>query len=146
MPTFDTRGFTVEHKNIRWQQRFDNFSKSCKLLSEITKYELETTEAIVREGFIQRFEIAFDLAWKTLKDYLVYLGHNVQPSPRPVIKEAFAAGIVKEGQLFIDMLDARNTMAHVYDETFFNDVFLQIKQQFSPTLQSLCDALKEKTI
>ena len=136
----------MENLDIRWQQRFDNFSKTCVLLSEINNYEFEDTIAIIREGFIQRFEITFDLAWKTLKDYMEYLGHEIQPSPRPVIKEAFAANIITDGQIFIDMLEARNLMSHKYDEETFNIIFLQIKHKFEPALQKLCQFLKESIV
>jgi len=132
----------MKNQDIRWQQRFNNFSKSCTLLSEIADYNHENTIAIIREGFIQRFEIAFDLAWKTLKDYLDYLGHNTQPSPRLIIKEAFAASLIKDGQVFIDMLDARNMMSHTYDEETFNEIFLQVKQSFEPALQDLSAHLR----
>jgi nucleotidyltransferase substrate binding protein (TIGR01987 family) len=134
------------NQDIRWKQRFDNFSKACALLAEVNNYEIEDTPAIVREGFIQRFEITFDLAWKTVKDYMDYLGHDVQPSPRPVFKEAFTADIVKDGQVFIDMLDARNLMSHKYDEETFNMVFLQIKKSFEPALQTLCEFLRGKLV
>ena len=136
----------MNNQDIRWEQRFGNLSKSCVLLSEIHGYELEGTLPIIREGFIQRFVIAFDLSWKTLKDYLGYLGHSVQPSPRPVIKEAFSAELIKDGQVFIDMLDARNLMSHIYDEEAFNKIFLQIKQEFEPALQTLCEFLKGKLL
>jgi nucleotidyltransferase substrate binding protein (TIGR01987 family) len=136
----------VENQDIRWQQRFDNFSKSCVLLSEINNYELENTISIIREGFIQRFEVTFELMWKTLKDFMEYEGIIVQPTPRSVIKEAFAANIIKDGQVFIDMLEARNLTSHKYDEETFNRIFLQIKQSFEPALQILCEFLREKLI
>ena len=133
----------MENKDIRWKQRFENFSNACKLLSEINGYGFEQTPAIIREGFIQRFEVTFDLAWKTINDYLRYLGHDVQPSPRPVIKEAFAAGIIVNGEAFIDMLEARNEMSHRYDEDTFNKVFKLIKGEFCPALEELCVYLEE---
>lgn len=136
----------MENQDIRWQQRFDNFSKSCVLLSEINNYELENTISIIREGFIQRFEVTFELMWKTLKDFMEYEGIIVQPTPRSVIKEAFAANIIKDGQVFIDMLEARNLTSHKYDEETFNRIFLQIKQSFEPALQILCEFLREKLI
>jgi len=128
-------------KDIRWEQRFENYSKACALLAEIQCYEPKDTIPIIREGFIQRFEVAFDLAWKTLKDYMEFLGHDVQPSPRPIIKDAFAANILKDGQVFIDMLETRNQMAHRYDEDAFNNAFVLIKQSFEPALQGLCKYL-----
>ena len=127
----------MENQDIRWKQRFENYSKACALLAEITNYELSDTPPIIREGFIQRFEITFDLAWKTTSDYLRYLGHDVQPSPRPVIKEAFAVQVITDGQAFIDMLEARNVLSHRYDEEFFDITFQKIKDRFLPALEKL---------
>jgi nucleotidyltransferase substrate binding protein (TIGR01987 family) len=135
----------MENQDIRWRQRFENYSKACALLSEINDYELSGTLAIIREGFIQRFEITFDLAWKTVNDYLRYLGHDVQPSPRSVIKEAFAAKVIADGQAFIDMLEARNEMSHKYDENTFNKVFQRIKDEFYPPLEKLRAYLEGRT-
>jgi len=136
----------MSSEDIRWVQRFQNFSKSCMLLSEINNYAPEETIAIIREGFIQRFEIAFELAWKTLRDYLEYEGLNVQPTPRAVIKEAFATGIVSDGETFISMLEARNMMSHKYDENTFNAVFLQIQREFLPLLNNLCIFFEDKKV
>ena len=127
----------MENKDIRWKQRFENFSKACKLLSEIGGYEFDKTPAIIREGFIQRFEVTFDLAWKTLNDYLRFLGHDVQPSPRPVIKEAFAAKVIVSGEVFIDMLESRNEISHKYDEDTINNIFKQIKNKYYPAFEEL---------
>ena len=124
-------------QDIRWVQRFENFSKACALLAEINNYKFEDTIAIIREGFVQRFEITFDLAWKTARDFLEFEGVSVQPTPRAVIKEAFAVNIISDGQTFIDMLEARNLMSHKYDEETFNAVFLQIQQHFFPALNKL---------
>ena len=45
-----------------------------------------------KEGLIQRFEYSFELAWKTMKDYLEEQGTIINPvTPRNVIKEAFSA-------------------------------------------------------
>jgi nucleotidyltransferase substrate binding protein (TIGR01987 family) len=127
----------MENKDIRWAQRLQNFTKALALLSEITNYDSNETENLIKEGFVRRFEIVFDLAWKTVKDYLEYLGHDVRPSPRPIIKEAFAAGIIKDGQAFINMLEARNTLSHSYDEETFVLMFERIKEEFYPAIKEL---------
>jgi nucleotidyltransferase substrate binding protein (TIGR01987 family) len=134
----------MNSQDVRWMQRFENFSRACVLLSEIKDYKFEDTLAIIREGFLQRFEITFDLAWKTARDYLEYEGFIVQPTPRAVIKEAFAAGVIGEGQIFIEMLEARNLTAHKYDEETFNTVFLQIQEKFYTALDKLRVALEGK--
>jgi len=134
------------NEDIRWIQRFQNFSKACILLAEIKNYKFEDTTPIIREGFIQRFEITFELAWKTMKDYLEFEGIKVQPTPRAVIKEAFSTSMISDGQIFIDMLVARNEMAHRYDEEVFNKVFIQIQQVFYEAFEELCIFLKSKLV
>ena len=132
------------NKDIRWKQRFQNFEKSIILLKELNDYNLNEISNLQREGFIQRFEVCFEQAWKTLKDYLEYLGNDVLLSPRPVVKEAFAVGIVQDGQVFIDIIDDRNKMSHIYDEVEFNRIFSQIVHKYAPALFELCDYFKEQ--
>ena len=49
-----------------------------------------------------------------LKDYLDVNGVRVY-LPKEVIKEAFASEIIKNGQIWIDMLNARNSTSHEYN-------------------------------
>jgi len=78
-----------EQSDIRWKQRFDNLQRA--------------------------YEFTFELSWKTLKDFLAYNGIDAK-LPRDVLKQAFATGLIRDGQLWIDMLKERNLMAHTYDD------------------------------
>ena len=59
---------------IRWKQRFENFERAYLLLREAFEKDPAAMSDLEKEGVIQRFEYTFELAWKTLKDYLVYSG------------------------------------------------------------------------
>ncbi len=37
--------------------------------------------------------------------------------PREVIKESFTAGLIADGEVWMDMLQKRNLMSHTYNET-----------------------------
>jgi len=55
-------------QDIRWIQRFTNFSKALAQLTKfIEKGELNELE---KQGVIQAFEYTYELAWNALKDYL----------------------------------------------------------------------------
>lgn len=95
----------TNNKDIRWKQRFENFEKAYFLLRDvfIEKQEFSNLE---KEGIIQRFEFTFELAWKTVKDYLESSGVMIATiTPKNVIKEAFAAKIIIDGKMWIDMLE-----------------------------------------
>ena len=73
-------------EDIRWKQRFANYKKATTQLEEfIEKGELNKFEV---QGLIQCFEYTFELAWKTMKDYLEQEGFEVK-SPRGTIQTAF---------------------------------------------------------
>ncbi len=129
----------MESKDIRWKQRFQNFDRAFKLLRQaLEEKKLEEFNMLEREGLIQRFEYTFELAWKTLKDYLKENGSNLlELTPRSVIKEAFAVGILHDGQVFIDMMLSRNLLSHCYDFEKFNEVLVTINARYLGALGEL---------
>jgi nucleotidyltransferase substrate binding protein (TIGR01987 family) len=125
-------------ENIRWLQRFENFEKAFRLLSDALTKGVRELSDLEKEGVVQRFEYTFELAWKTLKDYLEYDGVIIDVStPRSVIKKAFAAGIVKDGQAWIDMLESRNVMSHTYDEEVFEKSITEISENYFAVIKEL---------
>src|SRR5690348_14559170 len=97
--------------DIRWKQRFENFSKAFQRLQTILMaLKAEPQNEIYQIALIGAFQFTFELAWKTLKDYLKYQGISVS-LPREVIKQAFHYQLIQEGQIWIDMLEDRNLMA-----------------------------------
>jgi nucleotidyltransferase substrate binding protein (TIGR01987 family) len=131
--------------DIRWKQRFQNFDRAVVLLREPIERDVTTLSNLEKEGTIQRFEFAVELAWKTLKDYLEYQGKVFTPAtPRSVIKEAFAARILSDGQVWIDMLDHRNLLSHTYDEATFDKAVLAIRDRYLIALEELHIWLMER--
>jgi nucleotidyltransferase substrate binding protein (TIGR01987 family) len=90
----------------------------------------------------QRFEIAFELAWKTMTDYLEENCLVVNPAtPRNVIKEAFSAKLLDDGQVWIDMMLHRNLLSHTYDIKVFEEVLQTVAKEYLPALDRLHEFL-----
>lgn len=103
-------------QDIRWKQRFENLQSAYQKLQHAIQANAQTpNNDLIQMALIKAFEMTFELSWKTMKDYLNYNGIDVK-LPREVIKQAFANDIIADGQLWIDMLEDRNLMAHTYDE------------------------------
>lgn len=120
------------HKDIRWQQRFQNFNKAFKYLQDTLT--IKAPSDAERAGIIQFYEVAFELAWKTLKDFLTAEGFSVK-SPREAIKTAFQNGYINNGDLWINALDSRNLSAHTYDEAMAQELVQNIRTIYFPLLE-----------
>jgi nucleotidyltransferase substrate binding protein (TIGR01987 family) len=124
--------------DVRWKQRFDNFDRAFILLREVCDRGVASLSQLEKEGAIQRFEVAFELAWKTLKDYLEESGIVMNlVTPRVVIKEAFAAKLLDDGQVWIDMMLHRNLLSHTYDVTVFEAVLRTVAERYFPAFDRL---------
>lgn len=126
--------------DIRWKQRFHNFDCAVVLLREPLDRGVESLSLLEKEGVVRRFEFTLELAWKTLKDYLEEGGRLVSPvTPRNVIKEAYAAKILDDGQVWIDMLDRRNLLSHTYDEKTFAEAVDALADRYMAAIECLHD-------
>ena len=124
--------------DVRWKQRFRNFDRAFSLLREALEAGTSRLSLLEKEGVIQRFEYSFELAWKTVKDFLEAGGLLITPvTPRQVLKDAFAAKVIANGQVWIDMLDHRNLLSHTYDSSVFEEAVEAIAVRYLPEIEGL---------
>lgn len=124
--------------DIRWKQRFQNFDRAYVLLRQALQNGPSALSLLEKEGVIQRFEYSFELAWKTVKDFLEEGGLVISPvTPRQVLKDAFAARLIADGQVWIDMLDHRNLLSHTYDFSVFEKAVDAIAGRYLPAMTEL---------
>jgi nucleotidyltransferase substrate binding protein (TIGR01987 family) len=123
----------------RWLYRLNSYKRAYKLLSQAidlaNERELSDLE---EEGVIQRFEYTWELAWKLLADLLDEDGVTLETrTPKSVVRAAFAAKLIADGDAWMDALDARNKMAHTYNETDFEEVIEEIRETYFNLFTSL---------
>lgn len=131
--------------DVRWQQRFQNFDRALGLLEDALRRGPAALNQLEKEGAVQRFEYTLELAWKTLEDYLEESGLVLSAvTPRQVIKDAFAAKILMDGQTWIDMIDHRNLLSHTYDPVNFEEAVEAIHARYLTALRQVRDLLASK--
>ena len=131
----------MKYTTVRWQQRFQHFEKSLALMRRIA--ELRERSEGERMGLIQSFEMCFELAWKTTKDYLDAKGYAVK-APREVLRQAVQDGIiVDDGRVFMEALDSRNEIAHIYDESSAKALEKRIITEYAPAFLELHGFFKQ---
>lgn len=119
----------------RFEQRFKDFENALEKLNEAVKVNVdelnEEKKQIIIDGILHRFEFTFELAWKTMKDYLEYNGITEKNgSPRENIQLAFKQGIIEDGEKWIEIMLSRNELSHLYDEATSRKIYKSIKNEY----------------
>ena len=125
-------------------QKVENYQNALKRLEEaIARYQTATSDTLYRDGLIQRFEFTFELAWKSLKEYMEDQGMVMTIiSPRSVLKEAYAAGIIDNPDIWNEAVDSRNLMSHIYDEETAASIANRVSAEFIGPLTALAEFYK----
>ena len=127
----------------RLNERIENFNRVFDLYQNVrNEYVNNKTDDIRRLAIVQAFEVVFELAWKVLKDYLYEKGIEAY-YPKTVIKEAFNKNTIKNGQVWIDMCDTRNSTTHEYSIEKVNVMLEKIAYPYYDELLTFSALVKE---
>jgi nucleotidyltransferase substrate binding protein (TIGR01987 family) len=146
-------------KDIRWEQRFENFKKALKKLSEAVEYVeknfLQNAEPlddsdlgfvldeIFKEGLIQRFEYTHELAWNVMKDYANFQGNSEFGGSRDATREAFQLQLISDGKLWMDMIGSRNKSSLTHNEETAEEIYRKILNLYFPAFQEFQSKMQE---
>ncbi len=88
------------------------------------KEGLSPKTQLEKDGTIQRFEYTFELCWKFMRRFLLSMGRGeVSNSPKPLIRDAFQEGWIKDTGPWFEFLEMRNKTAHSYDKKIAEEIF-----------------------
>lgn len=125
--------------------KLTNFQSALDRLKEaIIEYNQPGASDVVRDGVIQRFEFTYELAWKTIKAYLEYVGIVEVNSPRSVIREGYAQKLIDNEENWILMLDDRNLTVHMYKEEIIEEIAERITGVYVHEFALLLNKMKKK--
>jgi nucleotidyltransferase substrate binding protein (TIGR01987 family) len=115
----------------RWVRRFNNFVKAFAQLEEAVKLSRQRElSKLEQQGLIQAFEYTHELAWKTMKDFLEERGVQNLYGSRDATREAFKAGLIENGEVWMAMIQSRNLTSHTYNEETAAIIFSAIVDNY----------------
>ena len=105
---------------------FESYKKSLGRLREILQAEATPAN---KDSAIQRFELTYELAWKSVQRYLREKD-VVARTPRDAFVEAFSAGLIDDDPGWIEMGRDRNITSHTYNEQLADEIYGRISRHF----------------
>lgn len=149
---------SMSSQHIRWKQRFSNYTKAFYKLDEaVARIKKDYTikddgtidddkflDDIIKECLIQRFEYTHELAWEVMKDFLEEIGNVKMYGSKDAIKEAFAADLIKYGEVWMEMIKSRNETSHTYNGKTADAIFLKVINEYHPQFVVFLNIMEEK--
>ena len=103
-------------QDIRWIQRLSNFSRALSQLeAAVTLAGQRPLSELEQQGMIQSFEYTHELSWNVLRDYLKDQGTQQLYGSKDTVREAFAVGLIQDGETWMEMIRDRNRSSHTYN-------------------------------
>lgn len=114
--------------DIRWIQRFNNFNKAfAQLENAVEKGDYSELE---RQGLIKAFEFTYELAWNTLKDFLIDGGYVDLVGSKDTIRLAYKVGLIEDGDNWMNMIKSRNLSSHTYNKETAEEIQESIQNTY----------------
>jgi nucleotidyltransferase substrate binding protein (TIGR01987 family) len=124
--------------DVRWKQRFENFRKAFGTLrAAVTLARARELSDLEGQGMIQGFEFTHELAWCVLKDYLEHKGFSGIIGSRDATRLAFKNALIADGEVWMDMIKARNQTSHTYNESVAAQITADITGSFFPAFEKM---------
>lgn len=134
-------GVTIMDK---FQTKLENYKKALARLHEsIADSKRFANNLTFLDGVIQRFELTSELAWKTIREYLLSEKVADINSPKSVMREAYHMNVITDEDGWIQILDDRNVTSHIYDEQEATDIYERIAAHHMQLFDKLLDKLSQ---
>lgn len=125
-------------------KKYENFCKAFANLKSCL--DISQPYSIAEQtGITGLFTICFEQSWKLLKEILEYHGYFTQKtgSPRLIIKSAYQCGMINDECCWLDILETRNALAHIYDEELALAAIKKILSEYIPAFEELKKIIDE---
>lgn len=117
----------------------DDFVEALDRLEEVLDLPVND---VVRDAAIKRFEICFELGWKSVQRSLRHEGLDCR-SPRRCFELAYQQGWIDDAS-WVAMIRDRNLTAHTYDRALAERVHEKLPAHYE-AMRGLAEALSRTT-
>ena len=123
-------------------RRLDELTQALGRLEEALA--VPETAPLAIDGTIKRFELVFELCWKSMKALVELNTPSITAnSARSAIKAAYAAGWINDEAAWLDLLDMRNATTHTYREAIARDIYRRIRLR-TPMIRAALPELRKQ--
>lgn len=131
--------------DVRWQQRLHHCQRALLQLAAGVRLAAERTLSPLEEqGLIKAFEYTYELSWNVLKDFLESQGAGPLYGSRDTIRSAFRAGLLEDGEGWMEMVESRNLTAHSYDEATAARIVADVRTRYVALITTMVDAMSAR--
>ena len=125
-------------------KKFENFKSNLRVLERAETEDL--SNEFVKGGIVDKFYIQFELAWKSIKEYLKYEGVSEAKtgSPREIIKSAYKYYDFIDEETWLAMLVDRNDTTHIYDGAAADRLVNKILTTYIPEFKKIEACFEKK--
>ena len=102
-----------------------------KALENLRSVLMETETQFVRDAAIKRYELCYELAWKSVQEALRAEGLEICKSPKSCFKQAFQQGWIEDEEICAEMIQNRNLTTHTYNEELAQNIYNNLKKYLS---------------
>lgn len=125
-------------------KKYENFCSSLGNMKDIYNYK-EPYDNVVLTGLVGLYEITFKQSWKMMKEILQNHGYEegATGSPKIILKTAYKAGMIKDEDMWLRALQARNNVTHSYNQKIALGIVAEAKNEFYEMFTDLKEEVED---
>ncbi|MBR1743911.1 MAG: HI0074 family nucleotidyltransferase substrate-binding subunit [Lachnospiraceae bacterium] len=123
-------------------RKFEQMKSLFNTMSRV--YKKSSDSEMYVSGLTADFDRLFELGWKTVKEYLKSEGFSSAKSgsPKQILKLAYQQELIKNEEIWLEMLDDRNDDTHLYNESAARSYAARIERDYLPVIDAFITDLK----
>lgn len=127
---------SLDFKLQNLKRAYEKLCAACSLY--------DGTDEFMRDSVIQRFEFTYELCHKTLREFMKYMGIELENTfPRSVFKKAYTNNLIDDDSLWIRLMEDRNGTSHVYSEKMSEEIAVRIKNEYVSAIGKMIEKIEE---